>query len=361
MRNLIVSLLVVCIAFSCKKTDVDLMSNRALMIGNLYYDAVKEKFNNSDTVLIDRGTLILNNPYKNNGKIKLKGSIHNHTNNSEQYDSFGSGDPQANAALFRDVGFHFFTHTDHNFLTPTNSVSGITYIGLAYEDTKIPQHLGIHNLPENIYNLNLWATDINEIMRYYRQLDAFIILNHPDWSRQVLSNQMLMSMDQPDFIEVYSCDGGSERAFNILNFRFKGRVYGVGSDDYHSNVAWEDRSILLNKAWIEVYCDYNDRENIWQHIFAGSFYSTKGDTKIDVSCVDGELKITSEYVSKVEFISNAQIAAEPWRTIVRSTQNGIEASYQIQGDEMYVYAKILNEGGVSITQPIYIDFVRNNK
>ncbi|CDN32790.1 hypothetical protein BN938_2721 [Mucinivorans hirudinis] len=320
---------------------------------------IAAQIDNYDTVRLDADELVvLHNPYKNKGAIKLSGTLHNHTDNSAGVDGYGSGEVSSVVTKFRDVGkFDFYAITDHNFFTPDPKVRGIINMGFAVEDTKEGQHLGVINLPLNVGDINR-SEDANTLIDFYKNgCQAVVILNHPDWRLQQMPYNKLTSISRVDFVEVLnSAESGSERAFNILNNRFDGRVYGIGADDYHYNAGWKDPDMYFRKSWVEVYCDRKTRTDIWTHLLGGSFYATKGDTRMDVECSDGILRIMSEYPSTITFLGKGFDERHLSETVIlKRVERSNASSYTIDGTEGYVYAKVENQGGVSITQIINIE------
>ena len=310
-----------------------------------------------DTVQRDNLKIIFRNPYKHwhPELLKLKGSMHNHTNNSARYDGFGSGCPRATAIKFRDEGgFDFFTFTDHNYVTFDPQVPGIVWMGNAMEDTKLgahAQHLVVYNLPTG-YRFWNRSDNIHELIEYYLSLGAIVSLAHPCCPEQFQPDHKLLSIEHIDFVEIVSPIQEHERAFDLLLSNGV-NVFGLGVDDYHYQSHWNYPNWLFNKAFIIAFAERRDRESIWRALLSGSFYAATLDARMNISCTDGVISVSSNIPSTFEFIRlNTE---NPGRGLVLKTYENVkEASYTIQGNEGYVRIRMTNSDGRAFSQPFVI-------
>jgi hypothetical protein len=312
-------------------------------------------FNTLDTIKLGDSVIIINNPYKNKGLLKLKGSMHNHTNNSLAIDGYASGDPYATAIKFRDTGgYDFYTFTDHNTITNDPGVPGIIWMGNSVEDTKSSQHLNIFDLPTTYKYVNN-GDSIQKLINYYNNLGAVVGYNHPNWSAQVQADSKILSVAAVDFVEVVnSTINGSERAFDLL--LSKGvRVFGVGVDDYHYQSTWKDSNQYFNKAYIIAFAEKKEKMSIWKSLLSGCFYATKG-VEMDIFCNNGVLTVSSNKQSTFKFIG-LNVNAPGEGTVLNTITNVKEASYSIKGNEGYVRVNVTNSDGVAFSQPIVIQSI----
>jgi hypothetical protein len=349
MKNVSVFIIVYAvIILSCSKKDdaktnyseVDIPINKIELLNGV---------NNIDT--IDNKLLIFN-PYKNKGKLALKGSMHNHTDNSISIDGYASGDPVATAIKFRDIGgFDFYTYTDHNFVTRDPQASGIVWMGKSVEDTQFGHHLCIYNLPANYEFINA-GDDINSQISYYHGIGAFVSYAHPDWHDQIQSDSKILSTNDIDFVEIINSDI-SERAFNLL--LSKNIVFGFGVDDYHYNSTWKDPDMLFNKGYIIAFADFKEKKSIWKAILTGCFYASNG-ARMDISCKNGEITVIAEKTSKIDFIGKNEQNLSVCK-ILKSVDATLSASYVITGDESYVWVCLANSDGMAYSQA----FIMNNE
>jgi hypothetical protein len=249
------------LAISCKNndenpvyfSDTDIPINKTDILSGI---------NNTDTIKSYKDNeideFIIFNPYKNKGKLTLKGSVHNHTNNSSHADGVASGDPAEKAIKFRDIGgFDFYTYTDHNYVTKDPCIPGIIWIGKSVEYAKAtsPQHLCIYNLPADYEYIDV-GDDINELIQYFHNLGAFVSFAHPDLDFIPQSDQKILSTNNIDFVEVFNTlGGGSQRAFNFL--LSKGVLFGLGVDDHHTG--------NFNVNYIFAFADMKKRKVYGKH------------------------------------------------------------------------------------------------
>ena len=306
--------------------------------------------------------IIFRNPYKNKGPLRLKGSMHNHTDNSARYDGFGSGCPRATAIKFRDEGgFDFFTFTDHNYVTWDPQVPGIVWMGNAVEDTKFgahAQHLVVYNLPTG-YRFSNRSDNIHELIDYYLRLGAIVSLAHPDWPMQFQPDDKILSIERLDFVEIVNPAREHERAFDLLLSNGV-NVFGMGVDDYHYQSHWEYPNRLFNKAFIIAFAEERERASIWRALLSGSFYAATLDARMDISCNDGVINVSSNIPSTFEFIGLN--AGNPGKgKVLRTYTNVKEASYTIQGNEGYVRVRMTNPDGRAFSQPfVILSVIENN-
>lgn len=306
------------------------------------------EFNNADTIILNSGKIIIiSNPYKYAGKLRLKGSMHNHTTNSD-----GSFTPIEAAKIIRDKGeFDFYTITDHNYITLDPGVGGIVWMGKSLEDTKgvqnDGQHLCIYNLPTN-FNGYHDSGNINELISKYSSQGALINYAHPDWWWQVQPSEKIASVNRVRFVEVLnSGPSGSERAYNILLKKFGKGIYGFGVDDFHDDSTF-------NKSWIVAYAVSKDKTNIWETILRGAFYASKNGGEMEISCNNGIIEVSAENGSTILFIGKEIEITSESGLIIQETNNTNKARYSIKGNEGYIYVKVQKGDKTAISQAIII-------
>lgn len=323
---------------SCSK---DITNQKTFKIRNEY-----------DIVSINNTEYHFFNPYKNRGKLQLKGSIHNHTDNSRNVDGHGSGDPYLTACKFRDEGnFDFYTYTDHNFVTENPNVDGIVWIGNSVEDTRFDQHLCVYNLPDDYKYYDI-SGSCQEIINYYSNLGTCVSYAHPNWRPIYQSNDKIQSVNNIQFVEILnSGDGGSERAFAIMQ-NHDSFVFGVGVDDYHYSEDWSDPNQYFNKAYIYAYAQDKSKDSIWASLLSGSFYASNGAT-MDIECVDLNIVIKTSKPSKIEIIIPDNDNIEKYR-IVNEYDNRTNLCYRIDGTLSIFWIKVINEDGIAISQAFKI-------
>ena len=325
---------------SCTKEDIRLKTEVQLILSNLTKDQ-------KEIVYLDNNQIItIANPYTNRGGMVLKGSLHNHTDNSVLVDGYKSGNPREIAIKFKNYGnFDFFAFTDHNYVTHDPCIEGIVWMGVSMEDTKVSHHLVVYNLPEN-YKYTDLGDDINEQIAYYHSIGAVVSYAHPDWDGAYQSNEMIVATDAVDFVENLTPSSTNPRAYNLL--LAKGPIWGVGTDDYHYNASWQDPDMYFDKSCIYVYADEKSREAIWKAIMAGCFYASRG-TKMDINCTNGDIAVTTEIPSTIDVMGvNLQHPENEW--VISSVWNAKEMHYQIDGTVPIVWIRVRNEQGMAYSQ-----------
>jgi hypothetical protein len=345
MKNKNFALVYILIILSCNKNEEQINYSEADI--PIIKTELLAGMNNIDTV---NNELIIFNPYKNKGKLVLKGSMHNHTDNSLPVDGYGSGAPTATAIKFRDAGgFDFYTFTDHNYVTGDPQVQGIVWMGQSIEDTQSAHHLCVYNLPVD-YEFIDKGDDINTQIRHYHSIGAFVSYAHPDWEAQIQSNDKILSVDDMDFVEIVNGQSGSERAFNLL--LSKGTVFGFGVDDYHYNPAWENPDMYFNKGYIVAFADFKEKKSIWKALLSGCFYASSG-ASMDIKCENGLISVFTEQSSIIEFIGKNDLNPAEGK-ILKIADDGINTSYQITGNEGYIWVRLHNSNGRAYSQAFII-------
>ena len=305
-----------------------------------------------DTVKVQDNYVIIQNPYKNKGLQELKGSIHNHTNNSIRIDGYGSGEMYQVGCKFRDEGnFDFYTFTDHNAVTKDPGVEGIVWIGEAVEDTKSTQHLCVYNLPYG-YSYTDKGDDIQDLIAYYRSIGAVVSYAHPDWRAQIQSNEKISTVRDVFFVEALNSTGeGSLRAYNLLLAKGQ-NVYCVGVDDYHYDALWSDPNMYFNKAYIFAYADFKEYNSIWKSLLSGCFYASTG-AKMDISCENGVITVKTDVESDIDVIG-VNVDYPEYGRIVDSVRSSNLLVYEINEDEPVVWVRVSNVQGLAYSQAFKI-------
>ncbi len=209
------------------------------------------------------------------------------------------------------------------------------------------------------------------------------ILNHPQWPYYDISPEVLVKLSQIRFFELTNNPlthgpkiekaWNPEKYWDVVNaFRVannKPILWGTGSDDAHSL----DPNNLLSApffGWNMVRAEELTTKGILSAMLEGDFYVSTGATLKDVQfCKEtGTLSVSvdpsvGEGV-KIEFVGTKKVfdrksetitSEKPKRTIdvyaesigaVLKTVEGLEGSYTLQPDDLYVRARITVAGSV---------------
>lgn len=334
----------------------DSQIDEALFLAQEEYRAAKfARYPDQNDTLISRGTsMVVSNPYYDSGLLRLKGAMHNHTENSASVDGYLSGGtPKWTCEKYRDeAGYDFISITDHNFMSTVPEVRDIVWMGPSLEDTNTDangHHLIVYNLPEG-YQFHFISNDINEQIDYYHSLGAFVSYAHADWRPQYQPDEKIISVRQLDFVEVFNNGDGSIRAYNSM--LLKGPVMALGTDDFHYNPERYEANKYFNKSYIIVYGHKKERKAIWDDILRGHFYASTG-ARMEITYADGTIEVTTDKPSIIEF--HGVDPQHPTADVILETSKDIfDATYHIDGSQPVIWAKISNSDGEAISQAFHV-------
>jgi len=298
----------------------------------------------SETMLYEGSKFTINNPYFPGGSLSLKGQLHCHTTNSDGLDS-----PSALVTAYKDAGFNFMTITDHNFITPDPSISGITWIGTSSEESQ-ERHINAFDI--TIRDSTLINTQ--DIINFHRANNKITSLNHSNWnydqdsiSKAVLQDEILKLFDF-NFIEVFNGTTGTyaETQWDWALSSGK-KVFGTSVDDCHNITA----SNQFNAGWVVVHVNSNDKASILDNLRRGNFYSSTGND-ISVSVSENVITASSTTSSNITFIGNNG-------RLLQSNDGVTSVTYTIRGDEGYVRVNSVkvSNSTKAWSNPIFIDVV----
>jgi hypothetical protein len=171
------------------------------------------------------------------------------------------------------------------------------------------------------------------------------ILNHPQ--DPVVTASAFIATNGLNHMEVFN--GGrpedtpaTERLWDSILTSTAGRmVYAVAADDNHYKKA------NVGRGWIMVKAPALTKTNILDNIRAGNFYATTGVILNDYNVASRKITVDTQNGDTIKFIGK--------NGSVLKAENGNKATYQIQGNELYIRIKITNaEGKAAWTQPIFV-------
>ncbi len=218
-------------------------------------------------------------------------------------------------------------------------------------------------------------------------------VNHPNF-QWAMTAEELMRVKNEKFFEVYnghphvhndgdSTHAGTERIWDImLTHRLTdlklGVVYGMGTDDSHHYQTWGDHKNNPGEAWVMVRAKQLSAKALFEAMEKGEFYASSGVTLRDVRREKKSyaIEITPEagVTYKIQFIgtrtgfdANSEPVndseGKPLNVTRRYSSSigevlkeviGTSAVYDLNGDEIYVRAKItssrLKHSDVRVTE-----------
>lgn len=289
------------------------------------------------TLAYDGGKYLINNPYRYGGSLSLKGQMHCHTTNSDGLDT-----PTALVVAYKNAGYNFIAITDHNYVTPDPSVSGITFIQ-SYEDTYSTHHCTTYDIA-TIANL----PNIQDFMTYETSAKKLVSIAHPRWFGTILDVNDMIGYYNYNFTEIYNA-GASSIAENVVDRILSSgkKIFFTSVDDCHSIA----EASMFNKGYVIVKADLNDKDSILKSLRSGNFYASNGNT-LELSLEGNVVTATSAENSNITFIGANG-------AVLKTVNNVTTANYTICGSEQYVRVKStkVSDNTCAWSQPIFIDMI----
>lgn len=227
----------------------------------------------------------------------------------------------------------------------------------------IPVHINATNLQELIIPPN--AVTVAETMQ--QSVDAvlqqrektgvpmFPHINHPNFYWAVSLEDMI-SLKGERFFEVYnghplvrnygdSIHLDTETLWDLINVAYARRnqplMYGLATDDSHNYHQFGEAFSNAGRGWVMVRAEKLETAALITAMEAGNFYASTGVTLSEVSFDNNKLKVkvvpTEGVNYKIEFIG--VLKSENESRVLKSME-GIEGSFTVTGDYLFVRAKI---------------------
>ena len=231
-----------------------------------------------------------------------------------------------------------------------------------------------------------------------QDVHTLFMLNHPTWPYFDIKPEVLIALPQIRFFEVCNADGGNvypahrswytmEKFWDIVNaFRVEDGydpVFGTASDDTHNytNPAGNARP---GEGWVCVRSASLDAGALVQAMYRGDFYASTGvslaDVVFDEAAGTLRVKVNQEkdmtytvrftttktgFDRATETFDDPANGKKPARTGIRysdtigktvKTDTGVEASYTLEPDDLYVRATVTSSkraGNPANNEPEY--------
>lgn len=225
--------------------------------------------------------------------------------------------------------------------------------------------------------------NVNAVLKQQKQTGQpmLVQINHPNF-QWALTAEDMAGIQGARFFEVYNAHGyvnndgddlraSTERMWDIvLAARLSGPsgeiLYGVATDDAHNYHKFEPRAANPGQAWIMVRAGRLTPESLIRAMNAGDFYCSTGVTLKDVAFQDGRLTVQVDpepgVTYKIRFLgtrrgcdlTGRQVVNAEGKTVrtthsyspeigaVLAENQGTTGSYTLQGDELYVRAKVIS-------------------
>jgi len=296
----------------------------------------------------------------------LKGNTHAHTTESD-----GDSSPERVARWYKEHGYDFLVLSDHNVLVDPGTLGYLldsTFLLIPGEEVtssfgRRPVHvngLNLGSLVEPQRDSTLVGT-IQANVDAVREKNGVPHINHPNfgWAfgapelAQVEGDRLLEIFNGHP--EVHNLGGGGypgmEEVWDILLTGGK-RIFGIAVDDAHHFQGEFHRSRANpGRGWVMVRAPSLDPEVIMQALEVGRFYASTGVVLDDVAVSGPNLEIRVRPRGSFRFTTTFIGAGGR----VLRTVHGHEATYRLEGPELYVRARVQDSGGsVAWVQPVWV-------
>jgi len=287
-----------------------------------------------------------------------KGNTHTHTLNSD-----GDSTPDDVVRWYREHGYQFLVLTDHNFLTAIeglNALHGASDKFLVIKGEELtdradgkPLHINGLDLSRQL-PLQGGQTVVDVLQRSVdaiRSVNGVPAINHPNFGWAITPDQLAQVKNNTLF-EIFNGhpqvnnDGGGgvpglEEVWDVLLSRGI-MLYGLAVDDAHyfkqpGNAAMPGPG----RGWVFVRAPRLEARAIVEALDRGDFYASTGvvldDVRVDARTMTVAVKADTWSKYRIQFIGkNGRLLRES----LEST-----ATYQFNGDEGYVRARVLESNG----------------
>lgn len=305
-----------------------------------------------------------NTVFINEDKKYLKGNIHTHSIESD-----GMYSIKELAEIYDSKKYDFIGITDHDKFFNNNQQHENLVLLPGIESSCIYNSMSKEKGPYvhfNCFSKNnksvdeiLYYNNIAELQQNLIKLKekySLIQLNHPLFSRLTDTEWLMISgynmievYNHKDYLEEFG-EYSSEHLIRTLLNNHKEFCITAG-DDFHGPYSQTINDKCFG-GYIMVEADKN-YESIISAIKNGKFYASTGPTILDYRICGREISIKTTPVERIIFYSNMRHCKNIYSKDGSEIING---SYILQGEEYYVWAKVIDKNGKTAwVQPIFID------
>ncbi|MFN0120225.1 MAG: CehA/McbA family metallohydrolase [Blastocatellia bacterium] len=296
-----------------------------------------------------------------------KGNTHTHTLNSD-----GDSTPEEVVRWYREHKYNFLVLTDHNYLTAVDGLNAVhgaadKFLVIRGEEltdsfNRNPIHingLDVRRLVKPQGGASVAETiqrDVDEI----RAAQGVPHINHPNFHWAITAED-LKQVRNDKLFEVYNghphvnnLGGGGmpglEEMWDILLTHGK-QLYGIAVDDaHHFKRPGDPLASGPGRGWVMVRAEQLTAEAILAALERGDFYASTGveleDYRASQKQITIRMKTDENNRYRVQFIGREG-------KVLRET-TASPAVYDIQGNEGYVRARVIESNGrMAWTQPVF--------
>lgn len=296
-----------------------------------------------------------------------KGCMHAHTTESD-----GDASPAKVAEWFRDHGYDWVIMSDHNTVTQLENRGGMEDL-LTISGEEITAHLEgdplavyvnafrLSNTVDPIVADGVLSTlqaNINTIIT-----SGGIASFGAPYYRDGFDHKTLLDVTGPGLMEIFNGHPanikGDPRTFSYEAiwdmFLDTGRIiYGTATDDCHNYFHFSADNSNPGQAWVMVKAEDLSESAILNALTNGSFYASTGVSLsgLETSKESVSLKIDTQFPNSLQSYTTTFVGKG---STILAQEIGLEASYQIRGDESYVRARVDSSWGARAwTQPVFL-------
>ncbi len=302
-------------------------------------------------------------------KLKwYKGNTHTHTLNSD-----GDSTPDEVVRWYREHQYQILVLTDHNYLTSVdglNALHGADEKFLVIKGEEVtdefqqkPIHINSLN-PESLVKPQ-GGTSVLDTMQ--RNVDAIRAargvpqIDHPNF-RWAITADELRQLQNNKLFEIYNghpqvnnLGGGGvpglEEMWDIILQSGK-LMYGLAVDDAHVfKRPWDATVASPGHGWVYVRAESLSAAAIVAALERGDFYSSTGVELAEYEAASKQLKLTIKETKYSKY--RTQFIGQGGKVLKEVTTS--PAVYDVQGNEGYVRAKVIESNGkCAWTQPVLV-------
>jgi hypothetical protein len=279
------------------------------------------------------------------GKRWYRGNTHTHAKFSDGKDN---NDVPVIAGWYKNAGYDFLVLSEHNnhlfkkrIFCHDEAAVPPDFIMICGLELSRKQHITALGINSFISDESSLEDGVNKTIA----AGGIPILNHPQVP--ITKYTDFIKMKGLNHFEVFNGNRpeqtpASESLWDKVLSAPDGRlVFAVASDDNHY------RKSKVGRGWIMVKSAALTKDDIVENIRKGNFYASTGVMLKDYQVTESTISVISENGNTITFIGRDGI--------ILSSVNDSKATYQINGNELYIRAKITNRAGeMAWIQPVFV-------
>jgi hypothetical protein len=272
-------------------------------------------------------------------------------------------------------GFEWISISDYNHVTDIRRNIPKSFLSYEWSSSLLKRHflfVGISSAILDPFYFFSTRENIQWIINMHKKKNAFVVSNHPTLYDS-MPIDFLANLSGVHAVEIFSPFGDDPKIMDRLLERGK-PIFAMSADDLHY-LPYDETRLNGESGWIEFWKkislvygregqafqrfimvpnNIDSEESIYQTLCKGNYVAVRKfdrrfpDFQLNlVQFKNGKLKIAfHEKVREIRFITNS---IKPIVTV----HNVSNAEYQIQPDDKYVRAEVLDINGILTTNPVY--------